>query len=65
MMRSREWRLGPFARLRGRAFVVPEDVKAVAPATLRHRVLVTYEAEAQDMTSYDVVAALLAGVAVP
>ncbi len=53
------------ALMRGRAFVVPEDVKAVAPDTLRHRVLVTYEAEAQDMTSDDVVAALLAGVAVP
>ncbi len=53
------------ALLRGRAFVVPEDVKAVALDTLRHRVLVTYEAEAQDMTSDDVVEALLAGVAVP
>ncbi len=53
------------ALLRGRAFVVPEDVKAVAPDTLRHRVLVTYEAEAQEMTSEDVVAALLANIAVP
>ncbi len=53
------------ALLRGRAFVVPEDVKAVAPDTLRHRVLVTYEAEAQDMTSEDIVAVLLAQVAVP
>ena len=53
------------ALLRGRAFVTPEDVKAVAPDTLRHRVLVTYEAEAQEMDSDAVVAALLAGVPVP
>jgi len=53
------------ALLRGRAFVIPEDIKAVAPDTLRHRVLVTYEAEAQEMDSDDVIAALLAGVPVP
>jgi len=53
------------ALLRGRAFVTPEDVKAVAPDTLRHRVLVTYEAEAQEMDSDDIIAALLAGVPVP
>ncbi len=53
------------ALLGGRAFVVPEDVKAVALDVLRHRILVTYEAEAQDMTSDEVVTALLAGVQVP
>ena len=38
------------AYLRGRAYVVPEDVKAMAPDVLRHRVLLTFEAEAEDVT---------------
>ena len=39
------------AFLRGRAFVTPDDVKAIAPDVLRHRVLTTYEAEAEEVTS--------------
>jgi len=39
------------AYLRGRAYVVPEDVKAMALDVLRHRVLLTFEAEAEDMDS--------------
>ena len=39
------------AYLRGRAYVVPEDVKAMAPDVLRHRVWLTFEAEAEDVTS--------------
>src|SRR4029078_2585109 len=38
------------AFLRGRTFVTPEDVKAIAPDVLRHRVLTTYEAEAEEVT---------------
>ena len=38
------------AYLRGRAYVVPEDVKTMAPDVLRHRVLLTFEAEAEDVT---------------
>ncbi|HEX9691125.1 MAG TPA: MoxR family ATPase [Gemmatimonadales bacterium] len=53
------------AFLRGRAYVVPEDVKAVAPDVLRHRVLLTFEAEAEDMTSDDVIARMLEAVDVP
>ena len=39
------------AFLRGRAFVTPDDVKAIAPDVLRHRVLTTYEAEAEEVTT--------------
>ena len=47
------------AFLRGRAFVTPDDVKAIAFDVLRHRVLTTYEAEAEEITSDDVVRRVL------
>ncbi len=53
------------AFLRGRTFVSPDDVKAIAPDVLRHRVLLTFEAEAEAVTSDDVVARLLAAVPAP
>jgi MoxR-like ATPase len=53
------------AYLRGRSFVLPEDVKAIAPDVLRHRVLVTYEAEAEEITAEEVVARVLRTVRVP
>jgi MoxR-like ATPase len=53
------------AYLRGRAYVVPEDVKAMAFDVLRHRVLLTFEAEAEDMTSDDVITKVLGAVPVP
>jgi MoxR-like ATPase len=53
------------AFLRGRPYVVPEDVKALAPDVLRHRVLLTFEAEAEDVTSDGVVAKILETVDVP
>jgi MoxR-like ATPase len=53
------------AFLEGRAFVVPEDVKAVAPDVLRHRLVLTFEAEAEGMRADDVVARLLVRVPVP
>ena len=53
------------ALMQGRAFVVPEDVKAVAHAVLRHRVLVTYEAEAEQRTSDDIITTILDHVDVP
>jgi MoxR-like ATPase len=53
------------AFLRGRTYVVPEDVKALAPDVLRHRVLLTFEAEAEDVTSDQVIAKILEAVAVP
>ena len=53
------------AFLAGRGYVVPQDVKDVAMEVLRHRVIVTYEAEAEDQTSEDIVRAILDHVPVP
>jgi MoxR-like ATPase len=53
------------AFLRGRNYVTPDDVKAIAPDVLRHRVLTTYEAEAEEVTSDDIVKRILATVEAP
>jgi MoxR-like ATPase len=53
------------AFLRERAYVVPEDVRALAPDVLRHRIVLTFEAEAEDVTTDDVVARVLGAVRVP
>jgi MoxR-like ATPase len=53
------------AFLRGRSFVTPDDVKAIAPDVLRHRVLTTYEAEAEEVTSDDIVQKILAQIESP
>jgi MoxR-like ATPase len=47
------------AFLRGRGYVVPEDVKEIAKDVLRHRILLTYEAEAENVTTETVVARIL------
>jgi MoxR-like ATPase len=56
--RSRAW-------LHGRDFVTPDDVHAVAHDVLRHRVLISYEAEAEGITSDKVIAALIERVPLP
>jgi MoxR-like ATPase len=53
------------AFLQGRAYVVPEDVKAMAPDVLRHRVLLTFEAEAEDVSSDEVIVKILEAVDIP
>ena len=53
------------AFLRERAFVTPDDVKAIAPDVLRHRVLTTYEAEAEEVTSDQIVQRILAKIESP
>ncbi len=53
------------AFLEGRGYVVPGDVKEIALDVLRHRVIITYEAEAEEKTSEDVVRAILDHIAVP
>ena len=53
------------ALLEGRAFVTPQDVKDVAYDVLRHRVKVTYEAEAENLTSEDIIHQILDKVDVP
>jgi MoxR-like ATPase len=53
------------AFLRDRAYVTPEDVRALAPDVLRHRIVLTFEAEAEDVTTDDVVSRILGAVRVP
>jgi MoxR-like ATPase len=53
------------AFLAGRGYVTPQDVKDIAPDVLRHRVIVSYEAEAEEKSSDDVVRYVLDHVAVP
>ena len=49
----------------GRAHVIPDDVKAVAPSVLQHRIIPSYEAEAEQLTAIDLVDLLLSAVPVP
>ena len=53
------------AFLRHRGYVTPEDVKAVGPDVLRHRVILTYEAEAEEITAEDVVRQVFEAIEVP
>ncbi|HKY33012.1 MAG TPA: AAA family ATPase [Candidatus Polarisedimenticolia bacterium] len=53
------------AFVRGRGYVTPEDVKAIGPDVLRHRVILTYEAEAEEVTPEDVVGRVFDAVEVP
>ncbi|MBR90860.1 MAG: ATPase, partial [Verrucomicrobiales bacterium] len=49
----------------GRGYVTPQDVKAIALDVLRHRVIITYEAEAEELSSEDIVQKLLDTLPVP
>ncbi len=53
------------AFLRRRGFVLPEDIKELAPDVLRHRLILSYEAEAEELTTDDIVRRVLEGVEVP
>ena len=53
------------AFLQGRGFVTPQDVKDVAYDVLRHRIIVSYEAEAENITSENIIAGVLEGLPVP
>ncbi|MBN1594032.1 MAG: AAA family ATPase [Candidatus Coatesbacteria bacterium] len=53
------------AFLRHRGYVTPDDIKAIAPDILRHRIILTYEAEAQEKTSDDIIKSLLDSIEVP
>jgi len=54
-----------FAFLNGRGFVTPEDVKSIGPDVLRHRVLLSYEAEAENITAEDIVKRVFETIEVP
>ena len=51
--------------MENRSFVTPQDVKTLAPDILRHRVLLSYEAEAEDLSAEMVIDRILAKVPVP
>jgi MoxR-like ATPase len=53
------------AFLQGRGYVTPQDVKDVAYDVLRHRIIVSYEAEAENITSENIIAGVLEGLPVP
>jgi MoxR-like ATPase len=54
-----------YAFLNKRGFVIPEDVRAVCPDVLRHRIGLTYEAEAEDISQSDIVKKIMDFVEVP
>ena len=54
-----------YAFLNGRGYVTPEDIKAIGLDVLRHRVLLTYEAEAENVTSDQIVKQIFDAVDVP
>jgi MoxR-like ATPase len=54
-----------WALLQGRSYVTPEDVKSIGPDVLRHRLILTYEAEAQAVTTDDIIKKIFNAVAVP
>jgi MoxR-like ATPase len=53
------------AFLKGRGYVTPEDIKQIAPDVLRHRIVVSYEAEAEEVTSANIVQRILDKIEVP
>ncbi|MDR2708533.1 MAG: ATPase, partial [Elusimicrobiota bacterium] len=54
-----------YAFLAHRGFVIPEDIKAIGHDVLRHRILISYEAEAQGLTSDNIIDDIFKGVDVP
>jgi len=54
-----------YAFLQGRAYVTPQDIKVVAPDVLRHRIILTYEAEAEDITTEQIIGHVFDSVEVP
>ena len=53
------------AFLNGRGYVTPHDIKSIGPDVLRHRVIVSYEAEAEEVTSETIIQRIFSGLAVP
>jgi MoxR-like ATPase len=54
-----------YAFLRGRAYVTPQDIKTIAPLILRHRIILSYEAEAEDITTEQIILQVFDSVEVP
>ncbi len=53
------------AFMQGRGYVTPQDVKSIAQDVLRHRVIISYEAEAEELTSEDLIEKILSEIPVP
>jgi len=53
------------AFIRGRGYITPEDIKAIGPDVLRHRLIVTYEAEAEEKSADDIVRQIFDHIEVP
>ncbi len=54
-----------FAFIQGRGYVVPHDVKAIGADVLRHRIIISYEAEAEEKTSDDIIKRIFENIEVP
>jgi MoxR-like ATPase len=54
-----------YALIQGRGYVTPQDVKSIGPDVLRHRIIVSYEAEAEEVTSDDIIRKIFEEVEVP
>ena len=53
------------AFVKNRGYVIPEDVRSIGRAILRHRILLTYEAEAEEVTTEDIITQIFDSVATP
>jgi MoxR-like ATPase len=54
-----------YAFIQGRGYVTPQDVKSIGSDVLRHRVIVSYEAEAEEKTSEDIIRKIFEEIEVP
>ena len=54
-----------YAFIKRRGYVIPEDIRAVAPDVLRHRIGLTYEAEAENVTTEEIINEILNTIEVP
>ncbi|NQT07365.1 MAG: ATPase, partial [Candidatus Omnitrophica bacterium] len=54
-----------YAFIQGRGYVTPQDVKSIGPDVLRHRVITSYEAEAEEKTSEDIIKRIFEEIEVP
>jgi MoxR-like ATPase len=54
-----------YAFIQGRGYVTPQDVKSIGPDVLRHRIIVSYEAEAEEITADDIIKKIFEGIEIP
>jgi len=54
-----------YAFIQGRGYVIPQDIKSIGPDVLRHRIIISYEAEAEEKTSDDIIKKIFDEIEVP